>query len=225
MARVTKDHLARRQEFLDVARELFYMKGYEETSVNDILKILDLSKGTFYHYFKSKEELLDELVVHLTKDILDIIDKYIDDPAIDAITKLNKIYEISGSYKAANKDLIMTLMRTMYSDKNIRMRLKMNRYAMEVIAPIMVRIINQGIEEGVFNTNYPEDMGEFIFGMGFGLGEKVSQLILGIDEHPENLDKLNRTYDMYQNAIERLLGAPVGSIQFQAKEILAKILS
>ena len=52
---MAKDHQERRQEFLDTARELFYSKGYEETSVNDILKKLDLSKGTFYHYFKSKE--------------------------------------------------------------------------------------------------------------------------------------------------------------------------
>jgi AcrR family transcriptional regulator len=225
LARVAKDHQERRQEFLDTARELFYSKGYEETSVNDILQKLDLSKGTFYHYFKSKEELLDELVEHLTKDILSIVDDFIDDPAIDAIAKLNKIYEISGSYKAANKDLIMTLMRAMYSDKNLRMRLKMNEYAIGIMAPIMLKIVNQGIEEGVFNTKYPEDIGEFIYRMAFGLGERVSQLILNIDEHPENMGKLIRTYDMYQNAMERLLGAPVGSIQFRAKEVLVKLLS
>ncbi len=151
MARVAKDHHERRQEFLDTARELFYAQGYEETSVTDILNKLDLSKGTFYHYFRSKEELLDQLVAHLAEGILAIVDDFIDDPALDAITKLNKIYEIAGSYKAANKDLIMTLMRTMYSDKNIRMRMKMNEHTIEIMAPIMLKIINQGIEEGVFN--------------------------------------------------------------------------
>ena len=225
MARVAKDHSERRQEFLDAASELFYSKGYEETSVNDILKKIDLSKGTFYHYFKSKEELLDELVAHLTKDILSIVEGFIDDPALDAIAKLNKIYEISGSYKAANKDLIMTLMRAMYSDKNVRMRLKMNEHTIGIMTPLMLKIVNQGITEGVFNTDYPEDIGEFVFTMGFGLGEKVSRLILGIDEHPENMEKLIRTYDMYQAAMERLLGAPEGSIQFRAKEILVKLLS
>ena len=68
MARVAKDHRECRQEFLDAAHELFYTKGYNETSVNNILQKLDLSKGTFYHSFNFKEELLDELVKHFVED-------------------------------------------------------------------------------------------------------------------------------------------------------------
>ncbi|MFA9464974.1 MAG: TetR/AcrR family transcriptional regulator [Velocimicrobium sp.] len=39
------------------ARELFVKKGYEQTSIRDILEIVDIAKGTFYYYFTSKEEL------------------------------------------------------------------------------------------------------------------------------------------------------------------------
>lgn len=51
----------KRQELLDTAEKLFCQKGYESTSVQDILDALHLSKGGFYHHFASKEEVLRAL--------------------------------------------------------------------------------------------------------------------------------------------------------------------
>lgn len=225
MGRQSKEYDVRKQEFLDAARELFYANGYEETSVNTIIDQVGVSKGTFYHYFKSKDELLDDLVAHLTKDIIGVLGEIVDDPKMDALTKLNNIFERSGDYKVANKDLIMTLIRTLYNDKNIRLRLKMNERTVELMTPLMLKIINQGLDEGVFDTAFPNEVSGMIFTLAIGMGEKTAHLIIGIDEHPENAGLLFSTFDMYQNAIERLLGAPEGSIHFSAREKLYKILS
>lgn len=51
----------KRQELLNAAEMLFCQKGYEGTSVQDILSALHLSKGGFYHHFASKEEVLRAL--------------------------------------------------------------------------------------------------------------------------------------------------------------------
>ena len=61
MVRISKDYDVRKQEFLDAAQKLFYEQGYDQTSVNTIIDAVGVSKGTFYHYFKSKEDLLDAL--------------------------------------------------------------------------------------------------------------------------------------------------------------------
>lgn len=225
MARIAKEHHARRQEFLNAARELFYLNGYEETSVSAILKKLDLAKGTFYHYFNSKEDLLDELVEHLTKDIVGMLGAFVDDPDIDAITKMNKIFESSGNYKAANKDIIMTVIRTMYSNKNLRMRLKMNARTIELMTPVMSKVIRQGMDEGVFDIEFPDEASTMLFSMLMGMGEKTADLILEIDEHPENAEAIIRYLEMYQHAMERFLGAPDGSIHFPIKDSLMTIIS
>lgn len=52
----------RRSEILDVAQRLFYLKGYDQTSVQDIITEIGIAKGTFYHYFNSKLELLDAII-------------------------------------------------------------------------------------------------------------------------------------------------------------------
>ena len=53
---------ARQQEILNAAEALFLSKGYDATSVQDVLDALHMSKGGFYHYFATKEDVLRQLV-------------------------------------------------------------------------------------------------------------------------------------------------------------------
>ena len=73
MARTVKEPDIRRNEILDVAQQFFYTKGYEQTSVQDIIDQVGIAKGTFYHYFGSKVELLDELIERMTDQVLSLI--------------------------------------------------------------------------------------------------------------------------------------------------------
>lgn len=61
LTRTVKKPEERRWELIHAATELFSEHGYEKTSVNDIIQKIGVAKGTFYHYFKSKEEIADFL--------------------------------------------------------------------------------------------------------------------------------------------------------------------
>ena len=56
-----KENTDLKEEIKNAAWELFYEKGYEETTVNDIIEKANTSKGGFYYYFKAKDELLHSL--------------------------------------------------------------------------------------------------------------------------------------------------------------------
>ena len=66
--RIIKEYEERRKEILETAERLFLTKGYTKTTVNDILKEIGIAKGTFYHYFKSKEEVMDEIIMRIIKE-------------------------------------------------------------------------------------------------------------------------------------------------------------
>lgn len=66
--RIVKEYEERRKEILETAERLFLKKGYTKTTVNDILKEIGIAKGTFYHYFKSKEEVMDEIIMRIIKE-------------------------------------------------------------------------------------------------------------------------------------------------------------
>ncbi|MBS3737331.1 TetR/AcrR family transcriptional regulator, partial [Candidatus Bipolaricaulota bacterium] len=57
-----KDPKTRKDELLEAAGELFLEEGYEDTSVNSIVESIGVSKGTFYYYFDSKQDVVDGLV-------------------------------------------------------------------------------------------------------------------------------------------------------------------
>ena len=50
-----------REKIINTAWKLFYEEGFGETTINDILREADISKGTFYYYFRSKDDLLSTL--------------------------------------------------------------------------------------------------------------------------------------------------------------------
>src|SRR5580700_8683449 len=62
MARVVKKPQERRAEIVHAALKLFKTQGYEKTTMQDVMNDLAIAKGTIYHYFKSKEELLEAVV-------------------------------------------------------------------------------------------------------------------------------------------------------------------
>lgn len=58
----------RKEQILKVAEKIFSRKGYYETFVEDIIKEAKVGKGTFYRYFKSKEDLYTALLKKILKD-------------------------------------------------------------------------------------------------------------------------------------------------------------
>ena len=105
MARVTKAYQERKSEIMDTAQMLFYTQGYDAVSVNLIIDTIGISKGTFYHYFSSKEELLDELVQRFTEDAIQNILPIVEDDSLNALEKLSLIYEKSGRFKLDQVEL------------------------------------------------------------------------------------------------------------------------
>lgn len=80
-----------KNKIIEKSYELFMEKGYEKVSVNDIIGAANISKGGFYHYFSSKEDLLEEIALLYIKDRFSLID------SID-IKKANKLSDVINLY-------------------------------------------------------------------------------------------------------------------------------
>ncbi|MFP4589363.1 MAG: TetR/AcrR family transcriptional regulator [Candidatus Acetothermia bacterium] len=214
----------REEELLKAAGELFLQKGYEDTSVNSIVKSIGVSKGTFYYYFDSKEDLVDDLVEKISEPIYRKIDAIISDDSFSAVEKLNRIFTESTQIKLANKEQVRRIFSLVYKPENLQLRNKIQNRTVEKSAKKTVKIIKQGVEEGILNTQFPEEVSRLIFWMGMDLGEEMATRLL--DPEAEAVtEKYIREYRAYENAIERVLGAPEGSIDFLDEEDLTEFLS
>ncbi len=220
MVRVSKEYDERLNELLDVGQQLFFQKGYELTSVNDIIEKVGVAKGTFYHYFSSKDDLLDKIVDRWSRATLDRVNKLVEKPDINALEKLNQFFITIRDYKVENMELMKMLMKVMYRDENLIMRYKMLQQSLKWLTPEFVKVIKQGIEEGHFNPADEVETAELIFSMSLSLSESTVKLLLEAEKKPENLDKIERRLKVYERSVERILGAPEGSFSVVERRII-----
>ena len=178
-----------------------------------IIEANSISKGTFYHYFESKEDLLNCLVDRITDQVTEEISRALAVEGLDAITRLNTLFITSSRWKAANREALMAIVKPMFAEENLRMRRKMSERSTAVVKPMIESIIRQGVAEGAFHTEYPEETAELIFRLGDGVRDGAATLLLEMDEKPGNWDAILRWLDCYQVSVERILGAPAGSLK------------
>ncbi|MBN1130203.1 MAG: TetR/AcrR family transcriptional regulator [Chitinispirillaceae bacterium] len=212
MAREYKKDGIRKEEILEIAQKLFVEKGYEATSIEAILSQAGISKGAFYYYFKSKEELIDALISAMSGQIGAALARIMDDATLDVFQKLRAIHDTSRSIKIRNKDLLKMYMVLVNRQGNDKLRRKMDDQMQHTTLPVYRRIIKQGIREGAFDTPSAEFAAEMIICMAQRLYDMIWKLFVELDDHPENAGRLDTIVDLYEDACERLLGAPKGSL-------------
>jgi AcrR family transcriptional regulator len=220
MRRVSKKPEERRAEILDTAGNLFFTKGYENTSVEKIIKTLNLAKGTFYYYFKSKVDVLEALAEKHAEAHYEVWEKIIQRTDIDALQKLNQVFQASSQLKAQNKELIISYIKAYMDEKNRLLRHKFTEHRLDKAQEKLGVIIHEGNRQDVFNTPYPNEAIVMIFRMGDSLAGEIFPLLLKMMENPQYKKEIIKNYEMLENFSERILGAKRGSIQFFKRGLL-----
>jgi len=197
--RVSKPYNERLNEILDVSEKLFASKGYEKTTVNDILDGVGIGKGTFYHYFKSKEEVMDAVIMRMANIAKEASQAIADMPGISAHEKFIKVFT---DQPGKNDEIVEQL----HHKDNSALHLKSLTETILAISPAMAQIIQQGVDEGIYHTPYPRECFEFIYaGAQFMLDDAIFQW---------PADELPKKVKAFVRIIETTLGAEKGSFEF-----------
>ena len=145
---------------LEVAFRLFMEKGYEHTSIQDIIDHLGgLSKGAIYHHFKSKEDILVAVTDRMTAESNQMLAAIRDRSDLTGREKLKTIFKESISRPVQND--IFTVAPDFHN--NPKLLFSLLHETIEEAAPnYILPIIKQGISDGSIQTDYPEQLAELI---------------------------------------------------------------
>jgi TetR/AcrR family transcriptional regulator, transcriptional repressor for nem operon len=213
MPRIVKEPDLRRNEILAAAQGLIFTKGYEQMSIQDILDQVKISKGAFYHYFDSKQALLDALIERMQQDAEQVIGPISADPNLPALEKMQRVFSTAARWKIGRKDFLLSLLKVWYADHNAIVRQKIQSRYLRESGHWITDVIQQGIREGVFHTAYPEHLGEIALGLVLNLGDHYAEILLAGWCPEEGLERILLINAAYTEAFERVLGAPPGSIE------------
>ena len=208
--RISKKHDVRLNEILDAATFLFIHKGYEKTTVNDILDKVEIGKGTFYHYFKSKEDVMNAVINRMVEAVVNTTSSIANHPTLGAHEKFKQIVTALNLSESPNRGMIEEL----HECANAKMHQKSIIETIQAVAPIMAAVIKQGVSEGIYHVEYPLETIEFLL--------VANQFIFDdgiIKWQPEELITRAKAFVCIT---ERVLGAAEGSFHFLLENLQAR---
>lgn len=202
MKRIAKDPKVRQMEILEAAGELFRNQGYVNTTVEAIIKKVGVAKGTFYYYFKSKEDILDALVHEMIDQLCEEYKKIANDPEMNAMDKMRQM--LRGENKLSEKD--SEFMEDLHRPENRELHERINMEIIMKISPIFAQVIEQGKRESVFDVENSLETVQFLLA--------GSQFLLESGLFKWNQEEQMKRIQSMQAIIERSLGANPGSFSF-----------
>ncbi|MBR0391663.1 MAG: TetR/AcrR family transcriptional regulator [Oscillospiraceae bacterium] len=184
----------RKQQLLQIAYGMFLSKGYENTSVDEIIAEANIAKGTYYYYFESKEQMLEEVIEMMlaeeTARAQQVLSSELDVP--------QKIMGIIASLRPSQEEA--PIEDALNKPENILMHRKINQKLLDMIVPLLSEAVSEGAQKGIFSCNH--------------IPERVRMLMMLSTELFDEGSFTSNEVEVFIDMTEKLLGAEPGSMNF-----------
>ena len=212
----------KRTQILDAAEKLFFEKGYDRTSVQDILDALQLSKGGFYHYFDAKDSVLRAVSERRVQSRFDRLSADLYGARRNPVDRLNLLLSMANLFETEDAPFAAMLMKLCYIDKDAAMIAHRRRVLVERLLPFMNDVIGEGIADGSFHTRHPMETGRLLLLMACDVDDEVCCLLADNPDNPDAMLRMLEMLNTWREAVERLVSAPYGSIMlFDATRLVS----
>ena len=190
----------RKQDLLNIAYRMFIEKGYENTSVDDIIIEAGIAKGTYYYYFESKEATLEAVIEMMIEKAENIAKAALMNP----VSIPQKLASVVYAFQPNKDEVVIT--DVLERKENIVMHDKIGKKIVEVAVPILSDIVREGIAQGIFACTNVE--------------ERVKMLLIMSQNMFDYGAYSNKDIEVYVDMLEKSLGAKEGTMSFISEFLL-----
>lgn len=144
---------------IETSARMFMEKGYDKTSLQDIIYATNLSKGAIYHHFSSKEDILEKICLRIREENAARLSAVRDDKTLNGHEKLRRLFRSAMLHQ--NQEQIAGVVPYLLDNPRflaIHIKELFHITAPEYIAPI----IKEGIADGSIKAEDPEQLAEAI---------------------------------------------------------------
>lgn len=202
----------KRVQILDAAEKLFFERGYDRTSVQDILDALQMSKGGFYHYFDAKDSVLRAVSERRAQGRFDQLSAAIHGVRRASVDKLNMVLSMANLFEAEETPFAALMLKLCYQDKDAAMCAHRRRVLVDQLLPILNDVIAEGVDDGSFHTRHPLEIGRLLLLLACDVNDEVCGMLA---DHPDDPDVMLRMLELlntWRDSAEKLVGAPYGTV-------------
>lgn len=180
-----------KEKILDVAWKLFEEKGYEDTSMQDIVNVMMMSKWWIYHYFKSKDQILEAVVdTIMMKSFDEVADKILWDQLLDPMSKLESWVQNRMRYFIFKREFYSKIWG---DDKYIHIRHMLIKLSKKKYISRIKSIVEEGVLKWYFNIEFPVETVMNIVSM-------IETVFVNQDERLDN----EQEFEIYLQSIDKM---------------------
>ncbi|OBH33298.1 TetR family transcriptional regulator [Mycobacterium sp. E1715] len=220
MPRVVKHPDVRRADLLDRAAVLFLRDGYDNVSLNDLIADAGVSKGAFYHWFPSKDALIAALAERSARAAFAGVEDAVAGCGGDALDRLNALLRAGFDVKMQmNVSEQLAAMASLLRPDNAHLYARITAVDEALVLPLLTRLIEEGVADGVFDTFDPEGVADMIYGLAARTNSTIVAVLQAPDETAREraIDSMTKRFRLHGLAIDRILGLPDGSVTTLAR--------
>ena len=184
----------RKLELLKIAYDMFLSRGYENTSVDEIIARAQIAKGTFYYYFPSKEKMLEDVIEMMIDSEVEAARQIIGSD----IPVPQKIAAVIASIKPAETE--QPIKDALMEPENVLMHDKIRKKLIEVVVPLLSEAVEEGVTKGIFACD--------------NIPVRVRMLLVISDDMFNGRRFTERDIAVFIDVTEKLLGAEKGTMRF-----------
>ena len=184
----------RKQELLQIAYRMFISRGYENTSVDEIIEEADIAKGTYYYYFETKEQMLEEVIGMMIDQEMEAAGRILQ----AEIPVPQKIIGLISSLRPTQEE--RPIEGALMQPENIVMHEKIRKKIVEMAVPLLSKVVEEGIGQGIFACD--------------NIAERVRMLLVISSSTFDEGCFTERDIEVFIDMTEKLLGAESGTMGF-----------
>lgn len=214
----------RKESIMQTAQKLFFEKGYADTSIQDILDELSISKGGFYHYFDSKNALLEEICRERSAQDVARVRTELFSGKFNPIQKLNLLLGALHLFNREDPRFVALVLKVSYMDGDVHFRDQMRSYMLDNLRLMVDEVLREGMEDGSFFTRNPGQLGRILLMLGYDVNDEACRILMTNSQNPECVIALIDLLDAYRESVETLCGARFGSISlFDLEHLMSSV--
>ena len=203
--------VTKKDQILDTSLQLFMKKGFDATSISDILSQLDIARGTLYYHFESKEAIMDAIIERLLNQVLEKIEKLMTNDSLSQAEKFMGFFASINLTQLTGDEEIVDYFN---QPQNALFHEKSNRLLIKKLSPVLAQIISEGMESGLFDTPFPAETAELIL---VGITGFVDS-----KDSPVEENQTNRRMESFLYNAARMLGMSQSGLDGVKKLFLSK---
>ena len=184
----------RKQELLQIAYRMFISRGYENTSVDEIIEEADIAKGTYYYYFETKEQMLEEVIGMMIDQEMEAAGRILQ----AEIPVPQKIIGMISSLRPTQEE--RPIEGALMQPENIVMHEKIRKKIVEMAVPLLSKVVEEGIGQGIFACD--------------NIAERVRMLLVISSSTFDEGCYTERDIEVFIDMTDKLLGAESGTMGF-----------